>query len=302
MKKNILITGATGFIGSHLARRMASEDYTVHLIVRESSDVSGTLSNNPNFVLHYYDGTQASLNKVIEVSQPLIVYHLASLFLSQHKSEDIKQLIESNVLFGTQLLEAMISNGIDKLVNTGTSWQHYQNDSFNPVNLYAATKEAFENILKFYTETTNLQVITLKLFDTYGPKDTRKKLFSLLKEIAESGSELQMSPGEQLVDIVYIDDVVEAFLIAGSMLESSDQIGNKEYAISSGEPLSLRSIAGIFSTTVGKKLEIVWGGREYRNREVMIPWNNGERLPNWNPKVSLEKGIISIMHEDDEVI
>ena len=69
--------------------------------------------------------------------------------------------MSSNITFGTQLVEAMVANGCYQFVNTGTSWQHYENDEYNPVNLYAATKQAFEDILRYYVETSALRVITL---------------------------------------------------------------------------------------------------------------------------------------------
>lgn len=302
MKKSVVITGATGFIGAHLANRLVNENFLVHLIVRNTSNTASLEALNSSFTLHYYDGTQGSLNSIFEKVKPVTVYHLASLFLPQHKSEDVEDLIESNILFGTQLLEVMSLHNIHQLVNTGTSWQHYQNNEFDPVNLYAATKEAFDKIVKFYTETTLLKVITLKLFDTYGPNDTRKKLFTLLKENAEFGTTLQMSPGEQLIDIVYIDDVVEAFVVAGHILEDAEAHYNKNYAISSGNPISLKRLVEVFGTVVGRKLDIEFGGREYRNREVMIPWNNGESLPGWRPLISLEEGIILTMNKDEEVV
>ena len=279
--KKALLTGVTGFIGSHLARHLLKNNWEVNAIVRESSNLDvlpPDIKQNINFHVHT---NQNSLLKIVKTSAPDVVFHLASLFLSNHKYEDIPALIESNVTFGTQLLDAMIKNDVKNLVNTGTSWQHYENKSYSPVNLYAATKQAFEDITKYYIETAGLHVINLQLFDTYGEGDRRRKLLSLLREIADSGETLQMSLGEQKIDIVHVDDVADAFLIAANFLLNEQYEFCDTYAISSGNAISLRDLVKKYEQILGKKLNIEWGKRAYREREVMIPWNTGKLLPTW---------------------
>ncbi|GAH74036.1 unnamed protein product, partial [marine sediment metagenome] len=204
-----LVTGATGFVGSHLVRRLIKDGWEAHIITRSSSSLAQLEDVCNKIIVHRHDGTTNSMINIVKGVKPEIVFHLASLFLAQHTSEDIERLVQSNLLFGVQLAEAMTLQGVTKLVNTGTSWQHFQNEPYNPVCLYAATKQAFKDMLKFYVEASELKVITLKLFDTYGPDDPRPKLFTLLRKVADEQTELAMSPGEQLIDLVYIDDVIE---------------------------------------------------------------------------------------------
>lgn len=285
------VTGATGFIGSHLTRRLINEDWSVHILVRPSSDRKLLKDLEGRFQTHVHNGKTEQLCAIMADVKPNVVFHLASLFLVQHETRDILRLIESNLAFPTQLLEAMAKNGVSKLINTGTSWQHYENREYSPVNLYAATKQAFEAILKFYKETTPLKVITLKLFDTYGPNDPRPKLFSLLKKVAEEQKPLAMSPGEQLIDIVYIADVVDAFIVAAERLLSDSSEKCEVYAVSSGASIKLRDLVKIYESVIGKKLPIEWGGRPYRDREVMVPWSAGKKLYNWKPTITIEEGI-----------
>jgi len=289
-----LVTGATGFVGPHLVKRFAKDGWEVHIIIRPHSSLDIIKDLVDKVFIHKHDGTTEAMVEIVSESNPTIVFHLASLFLAEHQLEDIEPLIKSNILFGTQLAEAMVTNGTYKMVNTGTSWQHYNNEDYNPVCIYAATKQAFEDILKFYIETTSLKVITLKLFDTYGPNDPRPKLFNLLKKVAEEQKPLAMSPGDQLIDLVYIDDVVEAFIIAAKMLLSDKVNKYEDYAVSSGKPIKLRDLVVLYEKIIGKKLRIEWGGRPYREREVMVPWNKGKVLPGWNAKIGLEEGIRKI--------
>lgn len=289
-----LITGATGFIGSHLTRRLVTDEWNVNIIVRSQSNIDVISDVTEKLTIHKHNGTTDRMLDILSAVKPSIVFHLASLFTSDHQSEDIESLIESNILFGTQLVEAMVVKGAYKLVNTGTSWQHYNNEDYNPVCLYAATKQAFEDILKFYLEITQLRVITLKLFDTYGPDDSRPKLFNLLRKIAEEQKPLAMSPGEQFIDIVYIDDVVEAFIIAAERLLNNKVEHYEDYAVSSGRPINLRDLVETYEEVIGKKLPIEWGGRPYKLREVMAPWNKGRGLHGWRSRVSLEEGILKM--------
>lgn len=287
----ILITGGTGFIGSHLMKRLLKKGYDVHLIIRETSNLILIEEDIQNIRIHRYNGEIESLVKIMMNVKPDAVFHLASLYLTEHKMEEIDSLIKSNILFGTQLLEAMKESQTDKLINVGTSWQHYNNEEYNPVNLYAATKEAFEKIINYYVETTSIRTITLKLFDTYGANDPRRKLISLLMEAATSGERLSMSPGDQLIDIVYIDDVIDAFEWAYLLLKNDILLKNSNYGISSNNPIKLKEVVDVIEKVLDKELSIDWGGRPYRKREVMIPWKPSEPLPGWKPKVDIENGI-----------
>ena len=286
--RTALITGITGFIGTHLAARLKADGWSVHGIVRKARQPAEIPAD---VALHEHDGSTESLISIVSRVRPTVVFHLASLFIAEHRSEDVENLVRSNVLFGSQLAEAMVVNRAYALVNTGTSWQHYQNENYNPVCLYAATKQAYEAILHYYTEAHLLKVLTLKLYDTYGPGDRRQKLFAILRKLASGQSPLAMSPGEQLVDLVYIDDVTNAFIMAAERLLSQQKARREEYAVSSGKPLRLMDIVKLYGQLMGSPLPVEWGKRPYRSREMMIPWTGGIPLPGWAPKVGLEEGI-----------
>jgi nucleoside-diphosphate-sugar epimerase len=165
------------------------------------------------------------------------------------------------------------------------------------VSLYAATKQAFEDILAFYTDATPLRVISLHLFDTYGPDDPRPKLIQLLLKAARGGPGLSMPEGKQLLDFVHVDDVVNAFLLAAARLERGDGAPNETFAVSAGERLSLRDLVALVERLVGHSLPVEFGARPYRAREVMQPWTRGEPIPGWAPQTSLESGLRRLLEE-----
>jgi len=296
-QKSALITGGTGFIGSNLTKRLIQLNWEVSLIVTAFAKLDSIKDVLGQVHLYKHNGSSEQLISIVKKAKPEIVFHLAALFLAQHKVGDIKPLVGSNVLFGNQVLEAMTKNKVYKLINTGTSWQHFGNQDYNPVCLYAATKQAFEAILNFYIETTPLKAVTLKLFDTYGCHDQRPKLFNVLNKAAKDGKPLDMSPGNQLLDLVYVDDIIDAYLLIAKKLLSGKIKDYKEYAVSSGRPKKLKEVVKIYEHILGKKLPVKWGGRSYRQREIFLPWTKGKLIPGWKPKVTLNEGIRKIVEE-----
>ena len=116
--KIALVTGATGFVGSHLVRRLIKEGWKTHIITRSSSSLTQIEDVADKIIVHQHDGTTSSMINIIKDAEPDVVFHLASLFLAQHTSEDVEKLVQSNLLFGTQLAEAMTLQGVTKLINT----------------------------------------------------------------------------------------------------------------------------------------------------------------------------------------
>ena len=289
--RRALVTGASGYIGTNLVKRLVAEGWNVHVVIRHGSKLATLAECIEVVTVHEHDGTTISMIDLVAAAQPDTVFHLASLFLAQHQPEDVQALINSNLLFSCQLAEAMAANGITTLINTGTSWQHFEDADYNPVNLYAATKQAFEVLLDYYVQAHGFTVTTLALFDTYGPNDPRPKLVHLLWKTAMTASPLFMSPGEQQVDLVHIDDVLDAYLLAAHLL-LKQQEGHVRYGISSGKPMRLKDLVVQFEQATGSSLPITWGGRPYRPRESMIPWTSFNALPGWSAKIPFKVGIL----------
>lgn len=117
-----LITGATGFVGAHLAKRLINDGWGVHIIARPNSSLNIISDIIERLTIYRHDGTTDRVLDILNEARPKIAFHLASLFLAEHQSKDIEPLIKSNILFGTRLVEAMVKNGVYSLINTGTSW------------------------------------------------------------------------------------------------------------------------------------------------------------------------------------
>lgn len=284
----VLLTGGSGFIGRNLSRHLITEGHTVFCLCRESSIFDFHHTNLHRVPIRDYSEIATKMEEI----RPDGVIHLATRFESAHAPEHITDLIYSNIEYGAYLIEAACRYQVPWFLNTGTFWQHYEGACYLPVNFYAATKQAFEDIARYYYSLGKILFVTLCLNDTYGPGDTRRKIFNLWKKISKTGETLAMSPGEQIMDMIYIDDVVSAFLLLCTRLETGQVKNNgKIYYLSAREKYSLRELAQLFETVSGKKLPIIWGKLPYRPRETMYPRCYGEPLPDWNQKVNFQEGI-----------
>lgn len=273
----ILVTGATGFVGQHLLPYLEKQGHEVYALVRPSTDGSKVYTNH----LYVFEDDIEHLASYLLENHVDGIIHLASLYIAEHKPEDIKNIVTSNVYLGTAVMEAAVKAGVKWFLNTGTIWQNYNvepySDTYCPVNLYAASKQAFMDMAKYYTEVSDIKFCTLKLCDTYGANDTRRKIFALFEQIAKTGECLKMSPGEQKLDIVHIDNVVRDFEALAEKLDNGEQL-REEYVVSSGRQKSLKEIAKQYEIDHQVILNIEWGGRPYRKREVMVPYI-GHQLP-----------------------
>lgn len=286
----LLITGATGFIGQHLIRRLLDNNNSVSTLVRPTSRTD-TIPREVSIVT--LPEKQTELGEIFKREKFDGVIHLASLYLMSHTPEDIKILIDSNIQFGTKVIDAATAAGVSFFINTGSFAQHFESRPYSPTNLYAATKQAFQDICQYYAETTNTVILTLELYNTFGPGDTRPKIFNLWSNAIADGKTLDMSPGEQIIDISHIDNVIDGYLqaIALTSGEEARSHTGRSYTLMSPERMTLKELARVFAKEVGGDLKINFGGVPYRNRETMVPMSKGEVLPGWTPRVDLREGI-----------
>lgn len=291
MAKKCIITGATGYIGSHVLKYLLVKEWEIHIIADPRFGYDNIKDVLSQIDVFEYDGDVNSLCCYFNRVNADVVFHLAAAVITNYKPEQVPVLIQSNVQFGTEILEAMKQSDTKMIVSTGSYWQNYNSEEYNPVDLYAATKEAFEKVLKFYTEVGGIRAITLRLFDVYGTNDHRPKLWNLIKEKAGTDTWLDISPGEQLLDMVFISDVCSAFEHAYDLLKSRPLLKNEVYGVYTNDRRSLKEIVELFIRIIGQPVNVNFGGKSYKEREVMRPTDTLPCLPGWQPMISLEKGL-----------
>lgn len=292
----ILVTGSTGFIGSHLVLYLLKENHEVHVTTRAIKEDVQSISGLTVHLLNSSD----SLEKIFSSFKPNVVIHLATNYQHTTSLDAIDAMVSSNIHFGNELLEIMARYGCNKLINTTTCAEFNSKGDYSPNSLYAASKRAFRDICTYYVNCHNLKLIDLVLYDNYGANDTRGKIINILCSSLYIKEPINLSPGEQNLNLVYVDDTVKAIHTSiKKIIEIPTDIGNRNlYCVRPNKPITLKDLAAKMEQTFNRQLNIKWGGVCYRENELMNPWS-GPVLPNWNPEISLTKGLKIILSTID---
>ena len=285
--RRAFVTGGSGYIGHNVVRQLVTAGWKVAVLTRPSTD----LSNLANLNLDHYqdDGTNGYINFAIGRFEPDVVFHLAAVFDNEFPN-GTQRMVDANLKLGIQLLESMRIHDCKHLVNTGTFSSYSTNGDPHPLSLYAAMKLAMEQIIDYYSHSSGMCAFTLNLCDVYGPKDWRPKLLNLIKEAIETGTPLKLTPGYQLMNFLHVDDVADAFITAADDVLNLAKGQHVKYSVASLEQISVRNLVEKVQTISGAKLPVVFGGKPYRETEIMVPWH-GNRLPNWEPRIDLVTGL-----------
>lgn len=286
---NILLTGATGFIGTNFVLELYKK-YNIIALVRKTSDVSEI----SKYCKIAYFSDDKDLDDVFEKNNIDGVVHMATKWLSTHSFNDINNLVETNITFGIKLLENCKKYNVNFFINTSTFGSYCNSKEYRPASLYAATKKAFEDIISFYSLTSACIFTNLLIFNVYGEHDKSVRLFKLLENLGDK--ELKMSDGNQIVDYSHVYDVVNAFsLLIDLLITNPILCKNKIFSLKGKERLCLREVVEKYEEKLGKKLDIKWGARPKRELEIVKPWEGGETLPNWEQTISLDKGFTMLI-------
>jgi nucleoside-diphosphate-sugar epimerase len=292
--QRVLVTGATGFIGSRLTRRLVADGASVAIVARPASSLAqlGDVASEVEQLRH--DGTTGQLSAFVKEFSPQIVFHLAANFIGVHTSDDVAPLVADNVAFTAQVCQAMVAADARCLVAAGTVWQHASSPPGDPVptpnSLYAATKQAAEDIIAYYAQTGALSSIVLKIYDSYGPGDPRPKFLNVLASAAATGKTLDATSGTQQLHLVHVDDIAAAFRHAGTTLTSGAVNGHHSYTLPSAKAVTLKSVVATWQKATGRAVDVAWGARPDRPGEIIVPWE-GPCLPGWKAKIPLKTGL-----------
>lgn len=280
----ILITGAGGFLGSALARRLGEMDHQVSLLVRKNADLY-RLTDLSIYNIGRCETDQEITQFISDVS-PDVVIHTACCY--GRNGESPLKIVDSNLRFGTLILNAI--NGLEKkvsFINTGTVLSR-------DVSLYALTKIQFEELGIYETKHSNksTQFINIKLQHMYGPGDDASKFTSyVINACRNNVSKLPLTLGEQTRDFIYIDDVVDAYITVLHNLPKLDKA--QQIELGSGDAPRLRDFVETVHKLTGSKTELLFGQIPYRENDAMCMVANIDVLKKlgWIPKFDIASGI-----------
>lgn len=287
----ILVTGSTGFVGRNLVPALLKDQHQILELTR-SKEKSFSLFNDLT-IKHQISDDQTDLKTAIQQFNPEIVIHLAAMLTASDDYEIMNKLIDSNITFLCRVLDALKEINLKLFVNTGTFAEYFNGDGIlQPAYFYAATKTASRAFLDYYSKAYNFKQTTVVPYTIYGQQDSQKKIIDIILDSIESDIPIDLSPGEQILDFIHIEDVIKLFL---RIIEKTDSLPQKSNILAgTGKGTSLKQLAKIIEEITGEKTKINWGGKPYRNSDVMYAvadTNYIYDLLNLLPKVSINLGL-----------
>lgn len=288
----ILVTGAAGFIGSHLVERLVEEGYDVTAV---DNMLRGKLDNLSKVLdkIKFVKGDVRDYELMKElVRDSELVFHLASLSRVLPSIENPELCFEINVK-GTEVMARLCSKYRKKLIFS-SSREVYGSPKYlpvdeahplNPENPYGASKVCGEKIVEAYAKSYELNYVTLRLTNVYGLRDF-DRVIPIFVEKALKGEDLVVYGADKILDFVYIDDVINA------LINAMDCNEGLALNVGSGVGTSLLELANLVRNMTNKEVEIII--KERRRGEVdkfVANIRRAEELLKWRPKVDLKEGL-----------
>jgi nucleoside-diphosphate-sugar epimerase len=274
----VIVTGASGFLGSHLMRRLSSMGFeTVGLSSQSLRRHGGEVEPAP------WLSDPSAVAEYVGATKPVVIFHLATSYVATPTSSDISRLVRANVEFGVGIAEGASRAG-SLIVYAASSFQRYQGTR-QPTTLYAATKQAYSEILNFYASTRDVPVQQAYLFDTYGPNDRRDKLVNVLMAACDVGTPVVLGSPEKLINLTYVDDVCRSLVALMTELPK-----RQDWVIRSPTSISLSDLVSTLSGISGRDLDITWDPRRDRRHEMREDWAFGQPIE-LDCRIALDDGL-----------
>ena len=287
MKKKVLITGITGFLGSKIALELVNNNYEVIGLKRETSSLNRI--NSIKKYIQLYDIELTELTNIFIKHSPIdFIIHTATSY--GRNNETPWQIFDANTGFPLKLLDAASNANVKKFINTDTILDKY-------LNLYSLSKNHLLEWGKFYSMQKKIEFINLRLEHFYGCDDDNTKFTSVvINRCIENKYSLELTEGEQKRDFIYIDDVVSAYLI---IMENNNY--NKwfdEYEVGTGISVSIKEFVQTVYHLTNSTIKLNFGALPYRIGEVMISNAEITKLTNlgWSCKYGLKEGLMKTIN------
>lgn len=290
MKKKILLTGVTGFLGSHLAITLLAAGYEVVALKRKSSSLRRVQSNISDITFFDTDGLDFD-QLFRDCGKIEAIIHTATCY--GRNNESVSEIVEANTEFPLHLLDAGSRAGVKLFLNTDTILDQY-------LNLYALSKNQFLQWGKFFAKQGNIRFANIRLEHFYGPDDEPTKFTAhVINTCLKNIPELQLTKGEQKRDFIYIDDVVSAYLILlDSLSDAKDYF--VEFDVGTGQSVSIKYFVETVHQLTASKTHLTFGVIPYREGEVMQSEANVSGLValGWGCRYDIEAGLKKVIEQE----
>ncbi len=301
--KKVLVTGAGGFIGSHLAERLTREGARVCALVRynsvgrrgwlDSSELVGEMDVVAGDISDR-DSVKSAM-KGVEV-----VFHLAALIAIPYSYDAPVSYVDTNVSGTLNVLQAARGTGVERVVHTSTS-EVYGTARYTPIDEshplqaqspYSASKIGADKLAESFHLSFDLPVVTVRPFNTYGPRQSARAIVPSIIIQTVASSSLRIGNLHPTRDMNFVEDTVSGFLLAASRKEALGRTIN----LGSGKEISIGRLVEVIAGIMGREVEIVTEQVRVRPEgseveRLLADSSLAGELLGWVPQVDLEKGL-----------
>jgi NAD dependent epimerase/dehydratase len=304
-QRRVLVTGAAGFIGSHLVEALVAEGAEVRAFVHYNGrDDRGNLDELPAAVLDSVDVVAGEIQDPFSVGRAVsgceIVFHLAALIGIPYSYLAPKSYVDTNVLGTLNVLEAALRTGVERVVHTSTS-EAYGTAQYTPIDErhplqgqspYSASKIGADKIAESYFRSMGLPVATLRPFNTFGPRQSLRAVIPTIIAQALSSSEVKLGSLEPVRDFTYVTDTARAFIAVATSPSTTGETLNS----GTGRGVTIAELARMIVERVGGEAEIVQDAQRVRPKlsevfELVCDSSRLRGLTGWAPTVDLNEGL-----------
>lgn len=297
-QERFLITGSSGFVGSYLLRKIIEKNLgEVHILLRSTSKCWRIQDLLSKCHVHQVDlMNKEELKKVVKKINPTIIYHLAAYGAYPFQTE-AQPILETNLMGTWNLLEATKDIPYKLFINTGSSSEYgfkskpmKETDILEPASYYAVSKAATTQLCAYFAKSEHKPVVTFRLFSVYGPYEEPSRLIPTLMMALRNKTPMQLVSPKTSRDMIYIDDVVHAYLSVAKLSKLCGDAIN----IGTGKQSTIKQIVQESQKASKKKTEFRWGTMDQRIWDTNIWVADSTKLQkvlHWKPQTTLLKGL-----------
>ena len=282
MKKNILITGSTGFIGSNITNNLLlKKKVCIYDILRSKNKRNKKIKaykKNKNYIPIFYKKFSELERKLKKIKIDIVI-NCATYYTGKNNVKDIENLVQTNIIFCSIILE-ILKKKIKKFINFGSMMEYSKGNNFSPKNFYAITKYSFQKIGEFYKlHNKNIKFYNLKLYETYGENDVRKKIIPTIIKRYTQNKKVKIVSKNLKMNFVHIDSLVKAIYMI-----IFNKIKGGEYGVKNNKFIKIQKLINSLNKKLKKKIKT-----QYLSLKNITNSNKKlKNLPYWNDKINLE--------------
>ncbi len=301
----VLVTGAAGFIGSHLVQRLLTEKARVRVLLRyDSQNRLGHLAELPESERNDIEMARGDLKDPEAVNRAVdgcsIVFHLGALIAIPYSYQNPTDYVQTNILGTLHVLNACLKSNVTRLIHTSTS-EVYGTARHVPITLdhprqaqspYAASKIAADALVVSYARSFDLPAVILRPFNTFGPRQSPRAVIPTIIRQALAGDTIRIGSVHPTRDFLYVDDTVNGFIAAAT----SELTPGTEVQIGTGIETRIANVVAMTGKILGKSLHVQSEDKRIRPdtsevERLVCDYCEARRLMGWEPHVPFAEGL-----------